>query len=118
MTALRIEKVNEHIREELGVILVKEAELKVGVFVTIVKVETTSNLRMARVAISVFPETEAVSVQNILARTTYRIQRALNSRLHMRPMPMLLFELDTTAQSAQRIEEVLIALQKERDISN
>jgi ribosome-binding factor A len=113
MSSLRLERVSGLIQEELGKLLLTETRLKIGVFVTIVKVRVTPDLRNARISISVFPEGETNYVMSSLANTLYKLQKLLNQRLHMRPLPRLLFENDTTEQGAQAVEEALIAIRKE-----
>lgn len=114
MSSLRIEKVNELLREELGNILLTEVSLKSGVFVTIAKVDVVPNLKEARISVSVFPENEAEYALKSLERGLYKIQGMLNQRLHMHPLPRISFELDVTERNAQAVEEVLFALKKEQ----
>ena len=52
----RINRVNELIRTTIAEIISREIELPLGVFVTVVKVDTSRDLRYARVFVSVFPE--------------------------------------------------------------
>lgn len=113
MSSLRIEKVNGHIQEELGKLFLSETHLKTGVIVTIAKVRATPNLKEARVAISVFPESEAGYALKSLEKELYRIQKLLNARLHMRPIPRIILEYDATEQNAQTVEELLIRIKKE-----
>ncbi len=115
MASLRLEKVNELLREELGRILSAEVSLKTGVFVTIAKVRVTPNLKHARVSVSVFPENETEYVMKSLEYELYKIQGLLNRRLHMCPLPRIIFESDVTERSAQVVEEMLIELKKEQD---
>ena len=52
----RIDRINELIKETLAEIIRKKPILPLGVFVTVVKVDTSRDLRYARVFVSVFPE--------------------------------------------------------------
>lgn len=115
MASLRLEKVNELLREEVGKILSTEISLKAGVFVTIAKVCVTPNLKYARISVSAFPENEAEYVMKSLEYELYKIQGSLNRRLCMRPLPRIIFENDVTERSAQIVEKVLIELKKEQD---
>lgn len=113
MASLRVEKVGELLREELGKLLVSELRLKAGVLVTISRVRVTPNLKEARISVSVFPEVEADYVQKTIDNELYRLQGILNRRLHMRPLPRLFFERDVTERNAQAVEETLSLLAKE-----
>lgn len=115
MASLRLEKVNDLLREELGSILATEVSLKSGVLVTIAKVRTTPNLKDAHIFVSVFPEQEGEYVMKSLERGLYALQGALNRRLRMRPLPRIVFELDKTELNAQAVEESLWTLRREQD---
>jgi ribosome-binding factor A len=83
----RIEKINELIRADINDIILKDLSLKEGVFVTIAKVDTTSDLRYTRVFISIFPEKETAYVTETLKKELYKIQGILNKKLHMKILP-------------------------------
>ena len=102
----RIEKVNELIKQNLNDIFLRDLSFKEGVFVTISKVDTSSDLRYTRVLISIFPEKETKYVLETLRREMYQIQGTLNKKLSMRPLPRVQFELDTTEVKADEIEKL------------
>ncbi len=110
MSLLRITKVNEQIRKLLGEIMERELSLKPGVIITIPKVDTSKDLRYARMFISVFPESETQYVTQTLKKELSGIQRKLYTKLYMRPMPKLAFEIDTTEQEADKVEKLLLEL--------
>jgi len=103
----RIEKINDLIRQNINDILTREINLKSGVFVTIAKVDTTSDLRYTRIFVSIFPELERNYVMKTLEKEIYKIQGILNKKLHMRPLPKIVFQLDTTESKADEIEKLL-----------
>jgi ribosome-binding factor A len=103
----RILKINELIRHHVNDILLKDLSFKEGVFVTISKVDTTSDLRYTRVFISIFPEQEYSYILKTLEKEMYHIQGKLNKKLGMRPLPRLEFRLDTTESRADEIEKLL-----------
>lgn len=103
----RILKINELIRHHINDIFLKGLSFKEGVFVTISKVDTTSDLRYTRVFISIFPESEYSYILKTLEKEMYQIQGKLNKKLSMRPLPKLEFRLDTTESKADEIEKLL-----------
>lgn len=107
MASLRLQKVNELLRKQLGEIMERELSLKQGVIITIAKVDTTKDLRYTRMFISVFPEQETHYVTETLKKELSNIQKTLYSKLYMKPMPKLSFEIDTTAQEADKVEKIL-----------
>lgn len=104
---MRIIKVNELVRKLLGEIMEHELSLKRGVFITIAKVDTSRDLRYTRMFISIFPESETQYVSKTLAHELPKIQKALYAKLSMKPLPKLSFEIDTTAQEADKVEKIL-----------
>lgn len=110
MSTLRITKVNEQLRKLLGEIMERELSLKPGVIMTIAKIDTSPDLRYTRMFISVFPESETHYVSETLKKELAGIQKKLYSKLYMRPMPKLSFQIDTTAQEADKVEKLLLEL--------
>lgn len=103
----RITKINDLIRSHINEIITRELDLKSGVFVTIAKVDTTSDLRYTRVFVSIFPEKETGYTLKTLEKELYKIQGILNRKLHMKPLPRVEFRIDTTEVKADEIEKLL-----------
>ncbi|KKR20449.1 MAG: Ribosome-binding factor A [Candidatus Moranbacteria bacterium GW2011_GWA2_39_41] len=103
----RIQKINELIKQHVNEIILKDLSLKEGVFATIAKVDTTPDLRYTRIFVSVFPEKEMDYTQKTLTKELYRIQGALNKKLHMRPLPKIQFITDRTESKADEIGRLL-----------
>ena len=106
----RIAKINKLIKRDLAEILVRELNLKPGIFLSISKVDTSRDLRYTKVFISVFPYKEADYALKTLSKEMYSIQGALNKKLSMKPLPRLQFELDSTEEEADKIEKILLKL--------
>lgn len=103
----RIQKINILIKKTVSEILTRELSLKSGVFLTVVKVDTSSDLRYTKVFISIFPEKETEYVKTSLKNGLYHIQGILNKKLHMKPIPRIKFSVDTTEVEADVIEKIL-----------
>jgi len=103
----RIDKINELIKHQVNDIILKDLSLKSGVFVTISKVDTTSDMRYARVFISIFPEREINYAAKTLNREIFRIQGELNKRLKTKILPRIEFRVDMTESKADEIEKLL-----------
>ena len=103
----RLNRVNELIRTTIAEIISREVELPPGNFVTVAKVDTTRDLRYARVFVSVFPEKKFGKTLELLRKSLYLIQGALNKKLHMKPLPRLEFVADKTEAEADKIEKIL-----------
>lgn len=103
----RIPQVNSLIEQELGKIFLEELEWPEGVLVTITGVETAPDLLEARVWISVLPSAKTGAVFGELRQKTRGLQRILHQKLVMKPLPKLVFKVDTTEEKAGKIEELL-----------
>lgn len=77
-------------------------------FVTVTGVETTPDLRYAKVFVSVLGgEAEREATMRALKHSHGYLQACLNARLHMRRTPQLTFHYDATLDNALRIERLM-----------
>jgi ribosome-binding factor A len=103
----RIDRVNELIKNTLARIIAEEADIPTGVFLTVTKVDTSRDLRYARVLVSVFPEKKFGETLRALGKKAYFIQGKLNKQLNMKPLPRIEFVPDHTEAEADKIEKIL-----------
>jgi ribosome-binding factor A len=103
----RIDRINELIKETLAKIISEEIEFPVDVFVTVTRVDTTRDLRYARVFLSVFPEKKFGKTLLLLEKRIYSLQGKLNRKLSMKPLPRIEFVSDKTEAEADKIEKLL-----------
>src|SRR5436305_10954903 len=104
----RMRRVNEAMREVLSDALTQDLkDPRVG-FVTVTAVETSPDLRHARVFVSVLGDAEerVASIDGLQSAHGY-LQRAVASQLRLKHTPQLAFEEDDTARRADRIERLL-----------
>jgi len=107
MTHSRVDRVNELVKETLANIISEETDFPSGVFVTVVKVDTSRDLRYARVFLSVFPEKRFGEIFRLLEKRIYFLQGKLNKKLSMKPLPRIEFVVDKTEVEADKIEKLL-----------
>ena len=107
-------RVNNLLQEEISQIIrtdIRDPDLG---FVTITGVEITGDLRQAHVHVSVLgDEEEAHNTMAALVRARSAIRSELGNRLRLKYVPQLVFELDETAQHAQRIETLVSKFENE-----
>lgn len=108
----RIQRINSLLKQELGKILFREIDLSSDVLLTITRCETFSNLSEAKVYLSVLPEKKAEDILGIVNKKVFDIQKNLNKRLKMRPIPKIRFVKEEKNKEAQRVEELLENLKK------
>jgi ribosome-binding factor A len=108
MTSARMRRVDEAMREVLsGAITTELKDPRVG-FVTVTAVETSTDLRHARVYVSVLGE-EAVrrrSLDGLRSAHGY-LQKRVSGELRLKHTPTLDFVYDDTADRGERISELL-----------
>lgn len=111
---MRILKVNNLIKQELGRILEKEARFE-GIMISVSQVNTSQNLRQARVSLSIFPFNKSQEIFEKIAKRTGFLQGQLHHKLYMKPLPKISFILDNSQQQARRVSEILEEDERERE---
>ena len=107
----RIAKVNSLIQHELGPILLEYLDGQKGL-VTITKVDTSKDMKWAKVWISIF-DGDDDKILNFLAKNIYDLQGEVNKHFHTKIIPRISFHLDTSPRYAQHISELLNEIHKE-----
>lgn len=102
----RQEKVNSLIREELAKIILRAIEFPDSL-VTITEVDTEDNMDKSVVSFSVLPPEKAGDVLKIFNRNSSRLNHLLAEKIHIKPMPRIVFEIDHSLEKAARIEKIL-----------
>jgi len=108
----RTERVDELLRQEIGSIITRDvADPRVG-FATITSVETTPDLRHAKVWISVIGQpAEREATMAALRRAVPFVRHELGSRLRIKRIPDLHVHLDDTAERGTRVLQLLSELE-------
>ena len=109
----RIKRVNQLLKRQLGRIILKEVSFSGGYLVTITKVETSTDLAVAKIFISVFPEQKSKEAIQILKKEVYHIQQIINKILNLKRVPKIKFLLDRNVKKTARVEELLEKIEKE-----
>jgi ribosome-binding factor A len=106
--SIRTERVASLIREEIGAILIREFGDRLPGFTTVTDVKMTPDLKIAKVAFSVFGNDE-VKKKTMAALEGERahIRQLVGSHLHMKFTPSLHFYLDDTLDHVDRINSLL-----------
>ncbi len=114
MGQLRMERVQELMKQEISKIILEDVkDPRVG-FVTVTRVSVTSDLRSARVFVSLMGSDEqmANSLRG-LNRSLGFIRREVGHRVRLRYTPELSLELDDSMAYSAHIQELLLRVQKE-----
>ena len=114
---LRIEKLQELIKQETGKMLLNDIkDPRIG-FVTVTDVEMTGDLREAKIFVSIMGGTEQVknSLEGLQSALGF-IRREIGKRIRLRFTPEISFALDTSLDYGDHIQKLL--LQVEGDLGN
>ena len=115
----RTNRIDELLRQEIGSIVTRDvADPRVG-FATITKVETTPDLRHARVWVSVIgQETERRATISALGRAMPFVRHEMGRTLRLKRIPELHVELDDTAERGTRVLHLLDELESGGEVGD
>jgi ribosome-binding factor A len=108
MGQLRIEKVQEFIKQEISqIILTDLKDPRVG-FVTVTRVEVTGDLQHAKIFVSLMgsPEQKQATLQG-LQRALGFMRAEIGKRLRLRMIPDLALAVDESLDHSVRIQKLL-----------
>ena len=105
----RLERVNHLIREEISELLQREVkDPRLGGFVTVTGVSTSSDLSHAKVYVSVMgEEEEKKEVLEALAIASGFLRKELSTRLRMRRSPELSFHRDNSIDQGSHVLQLI-----------
>jgi ribosome-binding factor A len=105
MSKERIQKINSLLKKEISQIILRELNFSEKTFVTVVSVEVSKDLQIANVFISVFPEEEEKKAMQDLQKNIYHIQKILDKKLKMKPVPKIVFKTVKLIDIVQNLEK-------------
>ena len=111
---LRIEKLQELIKQEMSKMLLREIkDPRIG-FVTVTDVEMTGDLREAKIYVSIMGDEEKVqeSLKGLKSALGF-IRREIGKRIKIRFTPEISFALDTSLDYSEHIQKILLDIEKE-----
>jgi ribosome-binding factor A len=128
----RIAKVNSLIQHELGPVLLEFLE-EFDALVTITKVETSRDMKWAKIWISIVPTGKQSvpqitqptgkkekefsvldkKIMDFLAKNIYDVQGEVNKHFHTKIIPRISFHLDVSPRYVQHIDELIQEIHKE-----
>ena len=109
----RVDRINELLRQEISLLLARQIkDPRLDGVISITQVKTTSDLRNARVFLSVLGDSTAKqsALEGIQSAATY-LRRELRDRLAMRYVPFLSFAMDNTLDEADHLYQIMDQIQ-------
>ena len=111
---LRVEKLQELIKQEMGKMLLKDIkDSRIG-FVTVTGVEMTGDLREAKIYVSIMGNDEQIksSLEGLQSALGY-IRREIGRRIKIRFTPEISFALDKSLDYSEHIQKLLLQIEQE-----
>lgn len=118
MASSRIGRINEEIMRELSTAIRSLKDPRVQGMITITGVETASDLRTAKVYVSVYDKSRSKEVLKGLKSAGGFLRRHLSSTLQLRYTPELTFVEDHAVEHGMRIFDILSKLDIPEDDGN
>ena len=115
MQGKRLDRVNQLIKEEISTLLQRELKDPRLGFVTVTEVETSKDLRLAKVFVSVLGD-ERQWAASLAALTSARgfVRNWLRQHLDLRVTPEIDFRPDRSMEHAAKIQSLLLLVRDER----
>lgn len=116
---LRIEKLQELIKQEMSKMLLTDLkDPRIG-FVTVTDVEMTGDLREAKIYVSIMGGAEQVanSLEGLNSALGF-IRREIGQRIRLRFTPEISFALDTSLDYGDHIQKLLLQVEGDRDYAD
>lgn len=107
MASNRIGRINEEIQRELSALIRQVKDPRVTGMVSVTAVETTPDLRYAKVFISVLDKSDSTQVLKGLKSASGWLRRELGRALQLRYTPELQFERDDSIDKGAHILDML-----------
>ncbi len=102
----RQKQLNELIQKEVSKILAKDFDFG-KTFVTVTSAIVSPGHQHVKILLSIFPENRSNNILEQLQKAIYKIQKSLNKKLFMRPVPKISFELDRGGEQFSKISKLL-----------
>jgi ribosome-binding factor A len=111
----RPERVGEEIRQEISLLLAREVHDPGIGFVTITRVKMSPDLQQARVYYTLLGDERArKETARALDRAKPFLRRQIGSRIRLRRVPDLTFQIDLSIEHQDRVEQLLMEIAEER----
>ncbi len=107
MPSNRIGRVNEELQKELAALIPGVKDPRVRGMISVTRVDTTSDLRYAKVYVSMLDKSSASEVVKGLKSAAGWLRREIGHRLALRYTPELIFEADDSISHGAHILELL-----------
>ena len=111
MASNRIARINEEIQRQISADIrrLKDPRVSGSGMVSVTRVDTTVDLRYAKIYVSVFPFDRSTAVMAVLDKQNWLLRRSLGQRVHnqLKTVPEIQFFLDDSLEYIDNIDQLL-----------
>ncbi|PID94583.1 MAG: ribosome-binding factor A [Bacteroidales bacterium] len=109
MKPTREDKVTRMLQKELGEIFLLYAKKMQGVIISVTDVRISPDLGIARIYLSIFPNTKAEEIFRLVEEDSKALRFELGKRIknQLRIVPELIFMLDDSLNYLEKIDDLL-----------
>lgn len=108
----RIDQLNPLVQQYISQIIEQEVDLPKDCLITVTKVETSKDIKYARVFVSIIPDNLRGSTLKRLEKFSGEIQRNLAKKMRTKFSPKLRFILDENEIYASEIDKLLDSIKE------
>lgn len=116
MSSHRMEQVNELLRVHISTFFARDIEFPQDVFITLSRVETTRDLKHAKVLVSVIPDNKRGTGLRVLKKYRSRLQKYVSSKVKMKFTPAIHFGIDSQEVYGNEVDRILDSLEIKPEI--
>ena len=114
--SVRTEKVASIVKEEIGVILQRNFDMKDFGLITVTEVRMSPDLKIAKVFVSVFGDTaQKQKTLALLEGQKAFVRQTLGRNIRLKFTPSIVFYLDETMDNAMNLEKIFRKIHKSDD---
>ncbi len=112
MSAIRSDRMNEEVKKTVSAIVREMKDPRISPMTTLTACEVTSDLKYARIKVSVYDEDEGrrASTVEALNHAAGFISHELGGRMRIRSVPSIKFQLDNSIAYSVHISRILDGL--------
>ncbi len=112
--SVRTERVASIVKEEIGIIFQRNFDMREYGFITVTEVRMTSDLRIAKVYVSVFGDAkQKQKTLTLLEAQKAFVRQTLGHNIRLKFTPSIVFYLDETMDNAMNLEKLFKKIHKD-----
>jgi len=101
----RVERMNSLLKREISKIILDEIDFGDSL-VTITDAQTSGNIFYSKILFTVIPQKKEKDILFVLKRNIFSIQKRLNKRLRIRPVPKISFKIDDGTKNLYEVDRL------------